>query len=116
MHGFEVRKRTFKVTSPLMRWVFVIALAFSSPAVQDALTDLTMWATGEACCADDCDETGSPCTQQCVHCPCGNLRSVTLQSSTTELVAPIAHEVMVDERLSPPSDAMLDPPFRPPVS
>lgn len=102
--------------SRLARWTLVLALAFATPAVQDALTDVTMWLTGTACCADDCDETGSPCAQQCAHCPCGGLRNVTLQSAEVDGRVTVAQGLIPSAGLVPPSNATLDPPFRPPVS
>lgn len=115
-HGTAVRTKAAKAQSPLTRWVVVLMLAFATPAVQDVLTDLTMWVTGQACCADDCDETGAPCTQQCAHCPCGSIRIATLQSSSAEPFALSVPEPISDDGLVPPTSATLDPPFRPPVS
>jgi len=102
--------------SQLTRWVFILVLAFSAPAVQDALTDFTAWVTGQTCCADDCDDTGSPCTQQCAHCPCGSLRAATLQSAGAEAVVVVGSEAVAVGTLVSPRSTPLDPPFRPPVS
>lgn len=108
--------KTIRARSQLTRWVFVLVLAFATPAAQDVLTDLTMWATGQTCCADDCDETGSPCTQQCAHCPCGSMRAATLHGAEAQTpVAPRRAPISTENDV-PPVSATLDPPFRPPVS
>lgn len=106
----------FRVRSRLARWLVVFALALATPAVQDALTDLTMLVTGETCCADDCDETGAPCSQQCAHCPCGTLRNVTPQSACADVPSVEARQLVIAEARLPPTSTTLDPPFRPPVS
>jgi hypothetical protein len=100
----------------LARWFIVLVLAFATPAVQDALTDLSMWLTDAACCADDCEESGAPCSQQCAHCPCGGVRSVALNSLGQEVPAVATLELVSTTDVVPPSDATVDPPFRPPVS
>lgn len=112
----EVAANAFRVRSRLARWLVVLALAVATPAVQDALTDLKMLVTGEACCADDCDETGAPCSQQCAHCPCGTLRNVTVQSGCADVPPGRGRQLVIADALVPPSSTTLDPPFRPPVS
>lgn len=104
-----------RARSPFARWLIVLALAFASPAVQDAFTDVSMWLTGAACCADDCDESGAPCSQQCAHCPCG-VRTITLNSNSHEVPAVATVQLVSTTAIIPPSSTTLDPPFRPPVS
>lgn len=107
--------RVLSARSRLARWLVVLLLAFAAPAVQDVLTDLTMWMTGQMCCADDCDE-GSPCSQPCAHCPCGTVRAAPLQTGAAEASVVAGREAIVGDPLLPPTSAVLDPPFRPPVS
>lgn len=117
MHYEEVVRFSLRVRSRVARWVLVLALAFATPAVQDALTDFTMWVTGQACCADDCDESGAPCTQQCAHCPCGGgIRTATLHTTTAEAFPGWARELAGELVTAVPSSTTQDPPFRPPVS
>ena len=116
VHCRSVTSRTFRAQSRLARWVVVLLLAISAPAVQDALTDLTMWVTGQTCCTDDCDETGSPCSQQCAHCACSGVRNATLAAVASEVPAFALSEAITESGLTPPSNTTLDPPFRPPVS
>lgn len=104
-----------RVRSRLARWLIVLTLAFATPAVQDVLTDVSMWLTGAACCADDCDESGAPCSQQCAHCPCG-VRNVALNAPGHEVPPVAALKRVSTTALIPPSNTPLDPPFRPPVS
>jgi len=102
-----------RARSRLARWLIVLVLAFASPAVQDVLTDVSMWLTG-ACCADDCDES-APCSQQCAHCPCG-VRNIALNANGYEVPAVATLTLVSTTALISPSSTTLDPPFRPPVS
>lgn len=112
----SVMTKAIRGRSLLTRWVLVLMLAFVTPAVQDVLTDVTMWVTGQSCCPDDCDETGSRCPQQCAHCPCGSLRAITLHGATPQAPLIARSEPVFTDSLLAPTCTTLDPPFRPPVS
>lgn len=100
----------------LIRFVAVVALCLCTPAVLDIIVQTASWAAGVECCADDCEESGVPCTQECTHCVCGG-HNVTLPSFEACRVitqrwvrAPV---VLLSEGAR---SGHLDPPFRPPVS
>ena len=116
VHCAGVVTSAFRMRSRAGRWAFILVLAFATPALQDALTDLTRWVTGSACCDDGCDETDTPCSQQCAHCLSGSVRNATLQSASVEALAFAGNVHASVERLVAPSSTTLDPPFRPPVS
>lgn len=100
----------------LARVAAVLWLCLGTPAVLDVVVQTAGWLSGAECCADDCEETGEPCTQQCVHCVCGG-HNVTLPS--LELARPAlartASAADTRDRLGARS-GHLEPPFRPPVS
>ncbi|MGV3620955.1 MAG: hypothetical protein ACO1OB_09060 [Archangium sp.] len=102
-----------------MRRVFrfwaVLLLCFSAPSVQDIVLDVTSWVTGADCCVDGCEETQTPCTQQCTHCVC-SMRVVPAPNAVTVLLA----RAVISTTLTTAPDARAlsghgEPPFRPPV-
>jgi hypothetical protein len=98
----------------LARLVAVLLLCLASPSVLDIIVQASGWLSGAPCCADDCDESGSPCTQQCAHCV-GH--TATLPSAERVRVALVRWQTPLrrgDE--SGPRRGHLEPPFRPPMS
>jgi hypothetical protein len=98
--------------STLSRWLLVLALALTTPSLQDALTDLS----GVECCDDDCDDGGTPCSQDCAHCPCAGFRSVTVPAPTVVVMRPGLATRIAEALGTQPANGALDPPFRPPAS
>lgn len=100
----------------LARLVAVVLLCLGTPAVLDVIVDTASWLSGAGCCADDCDESGPPCSQHCVHCVCAG-HNVTLPcaESIRGAVAVELHSVQTPATVRALS-GHLEPPFRPPVS
>lgn len=101
--------------SQLARLVAVLWLCLATPSVLDIVVETASWLSGAECCADDCDESGEPCTQQCVHCVCGGHNAALPFSDRTRLEVA---QVMSTADTRPPAGARsghLEPPFRPPV-
>jgi hypothetical protein len=100
-----------------LRWLAVALLCLSTPAVQDIIVDTSSWLAGAECCADECEETGNPCTQQCLHCVCG-VRAIAapLPSGPQARTASLTLSLLSPEVLDVERAGHLDPPFRPPVS
>lgn len=99
-----------------LRVVAVLALCLCTPAVLDIIVETANWVAGVECCADDCDESGVPCTQQCTHCVCGG-HNVTLPSfELGRVVAERWVRAPVALLHASARSGHLDPPFRPPVS
>jgi hypothetical protein len=107
--------RPFSRLSQLARLAAVIALCLATPAVLDIIVQTSGWLSGEDCCADDCEESGEPCTQQCVHCVCGG-HNVTLPSTERTLIVARIPPASLNEDRAEARSGHLDPPFRPPVS
>lgn len=102
--------------SQLTRLVAVLWLCLTTPSVLDITVETVSWLSGAECCADDCDESGEPCTQQCVHCVCGGHNAALPFSERTRLVvARVVSAADTHLRVSARS-GHLEPPFRPPVS
>lgn len=100
----------------LARAVAVVWLCLGTPAVLDIITDTASWMSGAQCCADDCDESGAPCTQLCVHCSGGGHHN-TLPSIERTRVAVRGERGRAQSRTTVrPLSGHLEPPFRPPVS
>jgi hypothetical protein len=101
--------------SHLGRLVAVLWLCLATPSVLDIVVETASWLSGAECCADDCDESGEPCTQQCVHCVCGGHNAALPFSERARLV--VARVISAADS-EPPASARsghLEPPFRPPV-
>ena len=99
-----------------MRWLAVALLCLATPAVTDIIADVSNWVTNAPCCSDDCEDSGAPCTQQCMHCVCGAQVLAMATTKPAELSTsrrPMARSTHAAE---PHSSGHLDPPFRPPVS
>lgn len=108
MHTTRAIRRAFRL------WA-VVLLCFSAPSVQDIVLDVTSWATGADCCLDGCEESQTPCTQQCMHCVC-SMRAVSAPNAVTMLLARAV--VSTDVIHVDDSHALRghqEPPFRPPV-
>lgn len=102
---------------PLARTLAVLWLCLATPAVHDVIVETASWLTGAECCADDCDESGSPCTQQCTHCVCGGHNLTLSAPECIRLaIARSARSVAGTQAHLGARSGHLDPPFRPPVS
>ncbi len=98
-----------------LRWLAVLLLCVAAPSVQDIIADVANWTDGD-CCSDECEESGAPCTQQCMHCVCGP-RVVAAAAQSFIVLSP---QFRVSAQ-TPNTPALQlsghrDPPFRPPVS
>lgn len=107
--------RTTRSLRRAFRLWAVVLLCFSAPSVQDIALDVTSWVTGADCCVDGCEETQTPCTQQCTHCVC-SVRVVSAPNAALTLLAraptsSALHQTTADRALSGHGE----PPFRPPV-
>lgn len=90
----------------------MLLACLTTPTVRDVAAD---WLSDAACCADDCDETGDACTQQCGHCITGHNVTVPATERGRATLAHWLTSVPPVER-SGARSGHLDPPFRPPVS
>jgi hypothetical protein len=101
----------------MLRWLAVLLLCVATPAVQDIVSDLNNLIAGaDDCCADECEESGAPCTQQCLHCVCGPRLVAAAAPDAPQLTQAWSTLPRAEGTTSLPSSAHLDPPFRPPVS
>ncbi len=99
-----------------LRWLAVLLLlCVATPSVQDLIADVTNWADGD-CCSDECEESGAPCTQQCMHCVCGPRLVAVAAQSLIVLAPPLDVSASTTSRLELQLSGHRDPPFRPPVS
>jgi hypothetical protein len=102
--------------SRLARAFAIAWLCFATPAVQDIVMDTLSWVTGSGECADNCEETGDLCTQQCGHCVCSSHTGL-LPQVRPALIARSGMRYRVEATDSTMTlSGHLDPPFRPPVS
>jgi hypothetical protein len=105
-----------RARSQLTKWLRLAAVmlaCLSTPTVRDVIGG--EWLSDVECCADDCDESGDACTQQCEHCICGHFVTVPTIASGRALVVQMVTTIPSMER-SGARSGHLDPPFRPPVS
>lgn len=100
-----------------LRLAVVALLCVSTPSVQDLVVDVSSWLGDGDCCGDDCERTGEPCTQQCLHCVCG-VRAIAAPLATAPLVLAVStpRTAATPEAMTAELGGHLDPPFRPPVS
>lgn len=92
-------------------------LCLATPAIQDIVEDVTSAILDAPCCADGCDESGQPCSQQCVHCVCGARLAVTATDVGVALPAFTGAGLEGAWELHAVAlHGHLDPPFRPPAS
>ncbi len=96
----------------LLRLLALVLWCVAAPSLHAGL-ELAGWAAGEACCADDCEETGAPCTQQCARCV-----PSTHVVSMHEAVATVRrHDTPLPRGDAPrrvPTQGHHEPPFKPP--
>ncbi len=102
--------------STALRWVAVLLLCVATPAVQDIIAGLTTWASDGDCCSDECEESGAPCTQQCMHCVCGPRLVAVAAQSLVLFSQPLSVSTQSTRTLELQLSGHRDPPFRPPVS
>lgn len=95
-----------------LRLAAVLLACLSTPTLRDVIG--AEWLNDVECCADDCDESGMPCSQACAHCVSGHHVTVPVIASERATFA-IVTNIATSERSSARS-GHLDPPFRPPVS
>lgn len=112
--SIAVRPR-FTTTARWFRLLAVVALCFSTPSVQDVVLDLTSWVTGAECCVDGCEESQTPCTQQCTHCVCSMRLASTSNVSAVQLARVTVATTLVAALAESPRTGHHEPPFRPPV-
>ena len=98
-----------------LRWLTVLLLCVAAPSVQDIIADVANWADGD-CCSDECEESGAPCTQQCMHCVCGPRVVAATSQSFIVLSPPLGVSARTTRPLELQLSGHRDPPFRPPVS
>jgi len=116
LHEYSVSRLRRSSLLRFARALAVIWLCLSTPAVLDIIVETAGWLSGADCCADDCEETGAPCTQQCIHCVCGG-HNLTLpfvectRGTVADVTTPVGLHAQASERAG-----HLEPPFRPPVS
>ncbi len=111
-----MRTLTTALKSVALRWLAALLLCVATPAVQEIIADVTTWATDGDCCSDDCEESGAPCTQQCMHCVCGPRLVAVAAQSLLLIPQPVTQSAKTTSALPLPSSGHGDPPFRPPVS
>lgn len=99
-----------------VRVLAVVAVCGSTPTMQDIVVDVASWVTGEECCTDDCEQSGAPCQQECVHCANAcHLVALTAVAVMREPVSKVPGRLDTQPQERARS-GHLDPPFRPPVS
>ena len=98
------------------RMAAVLCLCLGTPAVLDIIVQTSGWLSGAECCADDCDESGNPCTQQCIHCVCGGHNVTLLSTERSRLATARVPPAEEQQDRAGARSGHLDPPFRPPVS
>lgn len=100
----------------LARTLAVVGMCLGTPAVLDIIVDTAGWITGAQCCADDCDESGAPCTQLCVHCSGGGHHNTVPSPERTRVAVVGERSPAQWQATVRPLSGHLEPPFRPPVS
>ncbi|MDP2274851.1 MAG: hypothetical protein Q8K32_29185 [Archangium sp.] len=98
-----------------LRWLAVLLLCVAAPSVQDIIADVANWTDGD-CCSDECEESGAPCTQQCMHCVCGPRVVAATSQSFIMLLPEFQVSTGTTRTLELQLSGHRDPPFRPPVS
>ena len=104
-----------RTSSRLFRAVAVSLMCLATPAVQDIVMDAVTWAAGGEVCTDGCDDSTTPCTQQCGHCLC-SAHVGLLPDAKVPLTSFFSILSSAPRQSAVVQSGHLEPPFRPPVS
>ena len=111
-----MRQHSSSFSSNRLRYVAVALLCLATPAVTEIISDVSNWVMNTPCCGDDCEDSGAPCTNQCMHCVCGAQVLAVATEKSADVSAPRSSLARSTFALDLDSSGHLEPPFRPPVS